>query len=92
MSDVCKTRGAPLVSVMLLCGKSRGCHLAAALRSVTRQTYANVEVLLTGGGNGQAERVAAAAADDPRVVVPLAPAGAGKAAGLNNALAHARGM
>jgi CTP:molybdopterin cytidylyltransferase MocA len=78
---------------MLLCGKSPGRHLAAALRSAIRQTYANVEVMLVGGGNGQAERVVAAAAtDDPRVVVPLAPAGAGMAPALNDALAHARGM
>ncbi|MEM6561432.1 MAG: glycosyltransferase family A protein, partial [Planctomycetota bacterium] len=88
----------PLVSIVL-CAYDAGPLLVDALRSVLRQTWPNVEVLLVDDGStdGSIEHALAETAEEPTLsdgrceLRVLRQANAGKSAALNLALDELRG-
>ncbi len=87
MIDLREVRSAPRVTVVLTTWDTPGGR--AALRSALRQTYSNLEIIVAGGGQGDAECAAGLA--DPRVRRLRRPAQGGEAASLNEALRRAEG-
>src|SRR3954453_5720186 len=85
-----ESRDKPLVSVVIA-SYNAGDDLRAAVRSVLRQTYQNIEVLLVDDGStdGSVDRLVEQVTD-PRVRV-LRQENGGRAAALNRALQEIRG-
>jgi GT2 family glycosyltransferase/glycosyltransferase involved in cell wall biosynthesis len=88
-----KDSTAPLVSV-IMANFNGAAHIAAAVRSVLRQTERSLDLIVSDDGSSDAslEIAAAAAGGDPRLVVLRSDkARTGPAAARNRALAVARG-
>lgn len=86
------TAGAPRVSV-IMANLNGAAHIAAAVRSVLRQSERSLELIVSddGSSDDSLERAAGAAAGDPRLVLLRHGARSGPAAARNRALKAARG-
>lgn len=82
----------PAVSVVMA-NYNGAAHIAAAVRSVLRQTETSIELIISddGSSDDSLERARAAARGDPRVVVIASGRRGGPGAARNRALAAARG-
>jgi hypothetical protein len=80
----------PLVSVLLPVFNA-GKHLAAAIDSILRQTYRDIELIVIDDGSVDGSAGIISACADPRLVVIRNETNLGVVAALNRGLAHARG-
>ena len=89
-ADAAIRRARPLVSVLLPVFNAEK-YLAAAIDSILRQTYRNLELIVIDDGSVDGSAGIISACADPRLVVIRNETNLGVVATLNKGLAHARG-